>query len=426
MGDAMSLVSEDPDLTGFVPLEQAPLGFVDGVSAAFEADRSIANTNARVVSIDRMWRQRLEEVERTTGVRLPHPRNSLAPMFLADNATAFNLFGSVDGEGESGFENRTARLEREIDSLRQSRPEYESLGSAEDWRAQLAEELRELDERAEGAGALAGFTGGLGAALTDPFNLITMGFGGSSKTVLAAAVKEAGIGALSELAVTPIEARWRREMGLDELTAGDVARRVAAGAALGGALGGGGRALELSAPRVRALAEQAFGRLPAERQAAALRELAPDDDEALALARDIERAAEIDAANPFEPGVEADAIHADMLERATLHAQRDIASDLFEHADRLDADAAGAPAPIREFNEPSEDAVARAAEMEALRADQLSLRQSQPDDEFPTGLIDNETGQPQMMRRADIENGLDAEARMIEVLQACPALGGAQ
>lgn len=353
-------VFEAPDLTGAQPLERVPDGFAGQVEAAWREQRHIANSNARQHFQDRIWDERLEEVERAAGVRLPHPRNPLDPRFITNRGTGFNLFGSAEGEGEGNYDGRVAYVEQQISTLLATRPELAGqIQTRDHWDQVMRSRAAEIFEDARDIGLVPALIGGAGASFTDPVNIMTLPVGGASKSVLTAAASEAGINALLEAANLPFESAWRNELGLDELTLEEAGTRIAAGGLFGGLIGGGGRAVEqLGAAPARA----AWRRMPLRRQAEALRDLAPDDAEAKGLAGMLERQAEIEEANPFGQDVGAEAAHSEFmawgreaaaggemseanpwrrLERQPSVARDAMAEeDLFARADRI-----GAPLP---------------------------------------------------------------------------------
>lgn len=319
------IVQETPDLTGLAPVEIAPRNFLEQVQATRRSMQEIDNINAEERVRSDVWQERLDEVERVTGVRLP------APWEIIEEADAAAGFTAADRRmrlAAGGVQRHRERwLEDQIDSLRQSRPEYAASIRDRSWyEARRNERAREVVDAARQSGFLPGLVGGVAGSLEDPINVISLPFGGG-KTVLGTAAREAGVNALLEAGNIPVANSWRRELGVEEITRGEAIQRIGAGAVFGGVFGGGGKFVELRGGEAVTAIQSAFGRLDPRRQADALRELAPDNPDARAIADGLERQADIDAVNPLGEGPEASAAHDQFLEWALDVVNRDFLPD---------------------------------------------------------------------------------------------------
>lgn len=430
MGGAVTdpIVQEEADLTGFVPARSAPRNFVESIAASFEAHRRISNSNARTTARDELWNDRIDEVEAVTGVRLPHPDHFIPERFF-DEAGRMLLGATDEDAGEDSFVRNARYVNERIEELRRSRPEYGAqIRTQEQWEYVLRDRIAELDENAANAGPVSGFVGAVGASFTDPLNLATLPVGGGAKSVLSAAAQEAGINAVLEVGILSVEDRWRQEIGLDDITLGEAGLRVAAGATFGGIVGGGGRFLADSAPgAIRGLADR-FGRLDPERQAAALRDLAPDDANAQFIADGLDREVSIDNANPGDATPAGRALHTERVNAAmeNVRSREPLQADLFDDLPPArPAEIEPAPAVAR-YEEP---------DLATVREDVGSLRETQraiaeeadrAEDTFATGLFEAEEmgGAPRQLfeTRTDIEARLDADAHALDILKRCPAL----
>jgi hypothetical protein len=99
---------------------------------------------------------------------------------------------------------------------------------------------KDQETLARGGSLSAAVLGGVGASVFDPVNIATLPFGGGSKTVGQAVLREAIINGGIELAQQVPLAMARERMG-EEFTAKEAAINVAAGTIFGGALGGAGK-----------------------------------------------------------------------------------------------------------------------------------------------------------------------------------------
>lgn len=308
-----------PRIENMRPVGRAPRSFSEQVGDSFSAMRRIDNFNARAMFMDEVWSERIAEVERVTGQRLPHPNSPGQRLSRFINNT---VFPDEDSHPDVERSIAEADLERQIEALRTQNPEFaEALEGGEAWQVQLRQRLADLDARASDVDFVPGLIGGVGAAFTDPVNVATGVFAPASggrtlgAAVARAAGVEASINAALEAANIPAANRWRREMGLDttDLFSAQGAQRVAAGAAFGAAFGGGARAVDFTVrERVASWSEA--------KTAQALRELAPDDPEAMRIAAALERQSDLAEATPF-------ARSDDTLEAFEARA---------EHAQRLD------------------------------------------------------------------------------------------
>jgi hypothetical protein len=99
---------------------------------------------------------------------------------------------------------------------------------------------KDQETLARGKSVSAAILGGVGASIFDPVNVATLPFGGGSKTVGQAILREGIINGGIELIQQVPLAQSRERMG-EELTAKEAAINVAAGTIFGGVLGGAGK-----------------------------------------------------------------------------------------------------------------------------------------------------------------------------------------
>lgn len=170
--------------------------------------------------------------------------------------------------------------------------------------ARIAQE-RSVQDRSSWVPWLAGQFYG---SMTDPINQATTLVGaGQSQTILGAAVREAALNARVEAALTPATALERAAAGQDPTTgelAANIAIAAGAGAAFGGALKAGERAIARTP--IGQLADEARATIPPERRT-------PAEQAAL---READRTDEVLRASPFRSGPGSDA-HLARMDAAT-------------------------------------------------------------------------------------------------------------
>lgn len=295
---------------GFRPLaEDAGRGFLQRFSEAWASARYEDLAYSREGAYFAEYEGVIEEVRRTTGVRLFNP-------VTLEHGQAQRL---KPGEKRDFY----ARFDAELDKLRDKHPDLAGLPD------RAAIQRRVADRAAELRGALAaGFDtgfGGLGrflgtaaAVATDPVNVLSMTLGAPGLTRAAGAtlmrrlaavgrvaLTEGAIGAGTEgLLVQPRVFAFKGEIG-SPYTVGDALLNVA-GAGLGGAVLGG----------LAEGASQGFGALLRRWRAAGL----PGDADTRAAEAVLEAHGDPALASPFPHGLDFDRPHTDALLEAEARA----------------------------------------------------------------------------------------------------------
>lgn len=220
------------------------------------------NVMSREMILDDLYERRIVDVQKATGILLPHPRRSEP---TPDDVAEY------EAENDRRFNPTRSRLELipimerrfhgEIDRLAEQNPDKAGAIRADKtiW-TEAAERITASKQAAERATAghwatlslpLIGdlnpvaMAGGLSGMAQDPFNypLLAMGPAGqASRSILWNASRQAAAGALQQTAVEPIIASWHREIGL-KYGWDDAAAKVAMGGLFGGLLDAGGRSL---------------------------------------------------------------------------------------------------------------------------------------------------------------------------------------
>jgi len=310
--------------------------FFDNAAAQWWAD----DTGQRATSADRAWEQARAErramIEKTTGksftdAAAPY-RPTLMMRFNRRDDTPFDVYGGAD---QADIEDLAADLI--VTDLRKQGT-APGLLTTQELKArsyELAQDneinAADMEARSPGlSGMVARFVGSGGNAMTDPVLAALLPFGAAAGTGMAATLAiEGGLGAAGSAATLPFVAKWRKEAGLEDMTAGDAMARVATDAvtqaATAGLLKGAGHLIsKLVTPRA---AVEAFDRAFPNRE---------DVPQELTRARDtLETVADITEANPLADTPAGEAEHFKRL------------------ADTMDAMSAGEPPPkMPEDNRP--------------------------------------------------------------------------
>lgn len=220
--------------------------FAEEIADGWEAGRRTVNLNKVELLREEATRDRMARIEKSTGVRLPDPRTDRFDDVDEDAIRRqWTLADPRAGSYAASLRVRDLKaqsFERRVAALKQKYPNAD-IPDKEETEAAIRARAGELEENLAQAG-LGGFIGAAAAGLTDPVTAPTLLVGGAGgKTVLQAAVKAAGEQAAFEIAAAPLDQMQRAELGLDA-GLGQAASNVALAATLGGALGGGAKALE--------------------------------------------------------------------------------------------------------------------------------------------------------------------------------------
>lgn len=310
------------------------LPFLGGLAASFEDSRRTRQFGAQDRLLQEQYERQIADIERETGERLFHPLLDTVDQVEANNAERYRQLQQT-GRGFSALviaerqRANVAAFEKELSRLRVAYPQAQSLYGRDELERRINRYVAALRQRAAQAGPVSGFLGGIAGDLTDPVTLATLPVGLSSKTILGAAVREAGVNAVIEATLQPTLQQQEAAFGNQaSLTQAGVS--VATAGIAGGVFGGGGKALQKSAGFVTREAMIRFGK-------------ASDDADLRAAALDLEREADIEMlaididaqAGPLEKGRAAEIVST--IERA-MDGQREAIDELAALQTRVDAD----------------------------------------------------------------------------------------
>jgi len=348
----VSLILERPALPSSRTIAGGEGSLAAIAGAGVESLLYVENSNAVHAALEEVYDRRAREVHSATGVQLGNPVLDAYDDFRQAQAVwqAEIAAGTARAEGPPAFASYFEQRQKDWDSAlalasdknpdsqvrdRLMRSiEGEAINLARDSDEQLA---LLMESRAGVDKWIAMFAGGAVGSLADPITLMSLAAGGgpgSARTVVGriatVAAKEAGINMATEAAVQPAVQRWRAELGLPAGFDEALANVLFAGA-VGGVLGGAGRALgELASARGgrKVLAEQAAEQVEPRQARAPSRPMAdPSESLPLRTAAPELRGATLEAARV----VHADAARpaaaaAGMHDRSLATAERAIAT----------------------------------------------------------------------------------------------------
>jgi len=270
------VVSRDPE-AGFFTGEDAT--WADLAGASIEEARATTSFNSDKIAGNAVVERIFDKLREETGQE-PEAFSLRNPYEL----NAWELFGESVLKGGNAVTAREAAI-RELETRLwalggdpidrglsiELRQEMRAFRLREQRSAYRAEKISAARETMSRANAFTRFTaplaGGIAASFTDPTQVALGVFsGGTSSTVLSAAVREAAVSVALEGVLQPVIASNYAEAG-EDYTARDVAFNLGAAALFGGAIGGGAKA-----------GQKAITETVAYRRARAALEALPDND----------------------------------------------------------------------------------------------------------------------------------------------------
>jgi hypothetical protein len=230
----MSFFEEERRLGGEIAAGP-PTTMTEIADAAIKSQWYVDNVNARNVASEEAFDRRIDDIFRTTGIRLDSPlRERVARSeVLADRPVRFAPPGAgrLTAETAESFEQREQGFLKRLDELAEQFPEAAHMikpgrSPMEDARekARTSEEnVRDVTARYRGlpgSGTLAQFAGGFVGMLNDPVNVATMALGPTGRAGAGLrglgwmAAKQGAANAAVEGASQPWIAAWRADAGV--------------------------------------------------------------------------------------------------------------------------------------------------------------------------------------------------------------------
>jgi hypothetical protein len=313
-------------------LPSTPIG--EGLADNFRATRETHHLGARDRLLERDYEGQIEAIEKATGERLFHPLQDRVDSVEAANLERYRRLQQT-GQGftvaiaEVRKRANVAAFEKELERLRGQYPDNDIFYGNEERQARVNAYQQSVRHKAGQAHPVVRFVGGIAGDFTDPVTLVTLPIGLSSKTILGAAIREAGINAGVEATLQPALQQQEADFGNKAGGLQAAANIVTAG--VGGAvLGGGVKAIQKGVGFVGREAMIRFGK-------------ASDDPTLRSAALDLERQADIEGlateinpeAGPAEKGQVAEIVST--IERA-MEGQREAIDQLARLQTVVDAD----------------------------------------------------------------------------------------
>lgn len=225
----MAFLVDDKEMAGALelaarrPFEGVDPGFAARFAADFDAMANFSNSNAshrNALAVQNDFQVRFYK---ESGQRLPGWIDSMNANAMEVARKQFDQWKAANPESSLAFPT-----------------EEDFLASTDNVARDARAGAQALDRRSTGAAsAVGGFLGTVAGALSDPVNLMSLGFGASASAgVIRTALTEAAVGALSESAIQG--ATLERKQRIDPAFTTDEAFAEVLAAGAGGALLGGG------------------------------------------------------------------------------------------------------------------------------------------------------------------------------------------
>lgn len=211
---------------------QEETGFMENFDAAYEEVRFLDRHMAEQALWEDKLQKRRETILDLTGKDLPVEYTATDFMDYRsgqremERPTISGVRNAAIATRNSAFQ-RAAEIEDQIDQLRESLPSDKKAmikTRAELWEdikgeaLQAEDRSREVSDNSTMMGSVGYFVGGAASSMTfdDPLNIITMGFGGAGKSILARSLSQAGVTGVSESInqFTGVQA-WRESLGAE-------------------------------------------------------------------------------------------------------------------------------------------------------------------------------------------------------------------
>jgi hypothetical protein len=244
VSDFLAAFPAAPPQRAWNPLPTAPRTDGERLDLEWQAGRLTGNSNSRERALYDAF-EAGREAYRAAGVDLPNPYAGFwQPPAITPGSIAMRLLvdrprRDADLAAWDDAHQRLAAQDQGAIGLLPSRGEIEARAGA---RARaVAEEAQAAGT--VGGGAIGGFVGAAGAALTDPMQLMTLPFGapagiggGIASRVALSAIIEGAVAAGTQAAVEAQAAPWRVEISAPGSAIENIATAAAGGALLGGGL----------------------------------------------------------------------------------------------------------------------------------------------------------------------------------------------
>jgi len=220
----VDLIQQKKTIPGDAPLQDMPTGFFEVVASSFESSRDNHITDSRERLMFKQQQERQNLYKDITGSELTPQMASNYKPFVEPRGVGI-LSGGLDPTNIELLRQRhnDRFIEQAVNELKRHEPErFKELKTHEEMMQAAKQKAissgRKFDSIANRSGSLSrvvgSLVGGIGAQFTDFINVATLPFGASAgRSILKAALIEAGINAGVESVTQPNIAKWQKEIG---------------------------------------------------------------------------------------------------------------------------------------------------------------------------------------------------------------------
>ena len=245
--------SSQPTFANRPGVSKGEQGFLEVMSHAYDYGKTNNDSTSEGIVLQEQWQPIVDIIN--------EKKDSLGINKVFNPGSLFTI-GIFDSEGQKlAYDNKTKEVMELIKNNSEILPELQNvnLETIYENAKQTAINKRQLyDESVEktpgASGAIARFTGEMGAAVTDPVNIGSLLIGGAGNKFLGLILNNALVGAASEALIQTKVKDWYETLGLD-YTSEQFWKQVALGGVLGGtipvAFKLGGKTISLTSDQVK-------------------------------------------------------------------------------------------------------------------------------------------------------------------------------
>jgi len=245
--------SSQPTFANRPGVSKGEQGFLEVMSHAYDYGKTNNDSTSEGIVLQEQWQPIVDIIN--------EKKDSLGINKVFNPGSLFTI-GIFNSEGQKlAYDNKTKEVMELIKNNSEILPELQNvnLETIYENAKQTAINKRQLyDESVEktpgASGAIARFTGEMGAAVTDPVNIGSLLIGGAGNKILGLILNNALVGAASEALIQTKVKDWYETLGLD-YTSEQFWKQVALGGVLGGtipvAFKLGGKTISLTSDQVK-------------------------------------------------------------------------------------------------------------------------------------------------------------------------------
>ena len=245
--------SPQPTFANRPGVSKGEQGFLEVMSHAYDYGITNNDSTSEGVVLQEQWQPIVDIIN--------EKKDSLGINKVFNPGSLFTI-GIFDSEGQQlAYNNKTKEIMDLIKNNSEILPELQNVNletiyeSAKQTAINKRQIYNESVEKTPGAsGAIARFTGEMGAAVTDPVNIGSLLIGGAGNKLFGVILNNALVGAASEYAIQSKVKDWYNSLGLEQ-TSEQFWKQVALGGVLGGTIPVvfklGGKTISLTSDQVK-------------------------------------------------------------------------------------------------------------------------------------------------------------------------------